>query len=334
MNENKGIPLEGKDTSNDPAMKKVIDVQARIKELKRENRQLLKDREQLLEEYLDKVNSRPLPPAPTKRKVARAERIRIMMGDLHGMYMDRACAEAVLADVEELDPDEIVLGGDMAEVGGWLAKHQPIGFVALSDYTYQEDISATTWFLDKLQMAAPHATIHYLEGNHEQRVERWVMDQTQAHKRDGEFLLQAFGPQALLRLEDRKIQYYKQDGIHGKGLPRGWIKLGKMFFVHELKTSKNAAMDGLASTADHVTYFHSHRSDAATMVYPSVGMVKAFCPGCLCKTQPIWRHSKPNSWSQGYDVDFITKDGVFQRIQAPIWRGKSIIHAVIDRFKK
>jgi hypothetical protein len=78
--------------------------------------------------------------------------------------------------VKVLDPDEIVLGGDIVECGGWLAKHQPIGYVAYCDYSYQEDIGAANWFLDELQKAAPRAEIHYIEGNHEDRVERWIVE--------------------------------------------------------------------------------------------------------------------------------------------------------------
>jgi hypothetical protein len=270
-------------------------------------------------------------PAPAHQ--SKSESVRVTAGDVHGMMMDRAAVDAFLRDVKTLNPDEIVLGGDIVECGGWLAKHMPIGFVATCDYSYQEDVRAAAWFLDELQEAAPNAALHYLEGNHEDRVERWCVDQTMAHGRDADFLRLAFSPFALLRLEERGIPYYRRTEIYGAGLPRGWMKIGRMFFTHSLAYSKNAARDAAIKTAGNVTYFCTHREDTATVVFPGVGIVKAFNPGCLSQMQPIWKHSDPTSWSQGYGIDFIAKSGSFLRVHVPIWRGESLAGSMITRFK-
>ncbi len=330
----KGIPITGKRVTADPAMEKVLGAQARVLELQRVNAALLADRKQLLDEYTDMRNSRPVPraKAPTTSP-AKSDRVRVSAGDVHGMMMDRPAVDAFLRDVRTLDPDEVVLGGDIVECGGWLAKHQDIGFVATCDYSYQEDIRAAAWFLDELQKAAPRAEFHYLEGNHEDRVERWCVDQTMSHGRDAEFLRTAFSPMALLRLAERGIPYYRRTEIYGTGLPRGWIKLGKMSFTHALAYSKNAARDAAQKTAGHVTFFCTHREDTATIVFPGIGIVKAFNPGCLSQMQPIWKHSDPTSWSQGYGIDFIAKSGNFLRVHVPIWRGESLAGSMVERFR-
>ncbi len=329
------IDLKGKRVTSDPAMEKVIDAQARIAEYQRTIKALMADRAQLLDEYNDMRTARPVPKCrPHDSKRTKEEQVRMSAGDVHGMMMDRPAVEAFLRDIRIFKPNVIVLGGDIIECGGWLAKHQPIGFVATCDYSYQEDIQAAAWFLDELQKAAPDAEIHYLEGNHEDRVERWCVDQTMAHGRDAEFLRKAFSPYSLLRLEERGIPYYRRTEIYGSGLPRGWIQLGKMFFTHELgANSKNAARDAVQKTAGNVTFFHTHREDTATIVYPGIGICKAFNPGCLSQMQPIWKHSDPTSWSQGYAIDFIAKSGNFQRVHVPIWKGESLAGAMVERFK-
>jgi hypothetical protein len=328
------IDLSGKDVSGDAAMQKVIAAQARANDCLREVAALRKDRADLLAEYTDMRNARPIAKLSARKATAtKANSVRVSFGDVHGMMMDAAAVNALLADVKRLDPDEIVIGGDLLDCGGWLAKHHPIGFIALCDYTYQEDVDAANGFLDELIRAAPRAEIHYLEGNHEDRVERWIVDQVMASKRDAAFLHSLASPRALLRLQDRGIRYYTRSEIYGDGLPRGWIRLGKMFFTHSLTYSKNAARDAAQKTAGNVTYFCTHREDSATVVYPSVGLVKAFNPGCLCKMQPIWKHSDPTSWSQGYAVDYIAASGNFQRIHVPIWRGESLAVAMVERFK-
>ncbi len=330
----KQVKIGGKNVSGDAAIGRVIDARSRMEELRRENAALKKDRAALLAEYTDLRNARPVPQVKASAgRAAKAERVRISFGDLHGMMMDTAAVEAMLADARRLAPDEVVIGGDLLECGGWLAKHQPIGFVALCDYTYQEDVRAANDFLDRLQKAAPGAEIHYLEGNHEDRVERWIVDQVMASRRDAEFLHALASPMALLRLKERGIRYYRRSEIYGEGLPRGWIKLDQMHFTHSLTYSRNAARDAAQKTAGNVTYFCTHREDSATIVFPAVGLVKAFNPGCLCKMQPVWKHSDPTSWSQGYAVDYIARSGAFQRIHVPIWRGTSLAAAMVERFR-
>ena len=330
----KGVKVTGKNVSGERAIGKVIDIQARMETLRKENEALKKDRKALLSEYEDIHNARPLPKVSVHAaRPAMADTVRVSFGDVHGMMMDVAAVNAMLADVKRLDPDEIVIGGDLLECGGWLAKHQPIGFVALCDYSYQEDVQAAKQFLDSLREAAPRAKIHYLEGNHEDRVERWIVDQVMASKRDAAFLHSLASPAALLRLEERGIPYYRRSEIYGEGLPRGWLRLGKMLFTHSLTYSRNAARDAAQKTAGNVTYFCTHREDTATIVFPSVGLVKAFNPGCLCQMQPVWKHSDPTSWSQGYAVDYIAPSGNFQRIHVPIWRGESLAVAMVERFK-
>lgn len=330
----KAISVQGKNVSGDAAIGRVIDAQARLAALQKENTALRRDRDALLSEYQDLQSARRLPPRPARvARPTKADRVRLSFGDVHGMMMDRKAVEAMLADARRLDPDEIVIGGDLVDCGGWLAKHHPIGFVALCDYTYQEDIGAANWLLDELARVAPRAEIHYLEGNHEDRVERWIVDQVMANRRDAEFLRALCSPAALLRLEARGIKYYRRSEIYGDGLPRGWIRLGKMLFTHSLTYSRNAARDAAAKTAGNVTYFCTHREDTASIVYPTVGLVKAFNPGCLCQMQPIYRHSDPTSWSQGYAVDYVARSGLFQRVQVPIWRGESLAVAMADRLQ-
>ena len=334
MTASKSIDLKGKHVTADLAMEKVLAAQAKVRELQRINTALAADRKALLDEYTDVWNARPVPQSKVHSGAPeKSERVRVSAGDVHGMMMDRAAVDALLRDVRMLDPDEVVLGGDIVECGGWLAKHLPIGFIATCDYSYQEDINAAAWFLDELQAAAPRAEFHFLEGNHEDRVERWCVDQTMAHGRDAEFLRMAFSPMALLRLKERGIPYYRRTEIYGTGLPRGWIQLGKMFFTHSLAYSKNAAHDAAIKAAGNVTFFCTHREDTATVVFPGIGIVKTFNPGCLSQMQPIWKHSDPTSWSQGYAIDFIAKSGNFQRIHVPIWRGESLAGSMIERFK-
>jgi hypothetical protein len=329
-----GISLKGKRLISDPAMERVISAQSKAEEMGRQLAALKSERKMLLEEFMDFRNARPVPKArPASDRPAKAETVRVSFGDNHGMMMDRAANAALLRDVRVIKPNVIVIGGDLVECGGWLAKHLTVGFVALCDYSYQEDIKAANWLLDELQAAAPDAEIHYLEGNHEDRVERWCVDQTMSHKLDADFLRLAFSPSSVLRLKERGISYYRRSEAYGDGLPRGWFRMGKMLFAHELGASQNAARDAVSKSAANVTYFHTHRADMAIRVFPSVGICRAFNPGCLCLMQPVWQNSNVTDWSQGYAIDFIARSGNFQTVHVPIWKGESLAGAMVERFR-
>jgi hypothetical protein len=331
-----GIPLGANGATDDPVMERVLAKQSEIDNLKQQLAAYKKDRDDLVSEFMDMRSAREVPRSPiTERKAsaAKADRVRIVFGDMHGMRMERGAVDALLRDVKTIDPDEIVMMGDMLECGGWLAKHQIVGYVALSDFSYQEDVKAANWFLDALQQVAPHATITALEGNHEQRVERWAVDQSQAHGRDAVMLLELFGPKAVLRLEDRGIEYFERGTIYLSGHPPGWIKRGKMYFTHQLGRGKNAARDAVTRTAGNVTYAHTHRADVMPVRYPGHGMVTAFCPGALCELQPIWGHSEPTEWTWGYDLHILAKNEMFQHIHVPIQDNRSLGGAMVERFK-
>lgn len=326
--------LSTKRVSGDEAMGEVISARAKLAKVQRELAAVTKDRNDLLIEYGDLQRAKyPAPPKPRPRTSAKEDFVRIIVNDVHGSMMDRPAVEAFLADLKEWDPDEVVLNGDIIECGGFLAAHHTLGYVAQTEYTLQDDIAAGNWFLDEIQKAAPRAVIHYLEGNHEDRLERWIVDQTMRHSRESEFLRQLIGPETLLRLNERGVHYYRRGEHQIPGLPPGWIKLGKIFFVHELGGGKNAASAAVGRTAGNVVFAHTHQSDESTMVLPGVGLVKAWNPGCLCQRQPLWRHSNPTNWSHGYAVQFVAKSEDFMHINVAIWEGKSLAREMVSRMR-
>lgn len=331
-----GIPISDQHVSDSDAIALVIKSKARQFELERENKALRKDRDDLLSEFTDYRNARHQPPVqkPPRARGKAKSKTRVTVGDLHGFRMDRHAVDAFLGDLKELDPEEILLGGDMVEAGGWISKHQPIGFQAQVSYSYQEDIAAANWFLDEVQARAPKAEIKYIAGNHEEKVERLLMDMVSAHGRDHQFLMDLASPRVLLRLKERGIAYYDRHEQHEEDLPPGWIRWGKVCYVHELGGGKNAARTSLLKAAANVVYFHTHREDTATIDFPGVGVVKAYNSGCLCQRQPVWMHTSPTEWVHGYGVEFIEPNDEFLRIHVPIIKGRSFAGTMMQKIRR
>jgi hypothetical protein len=137
---------------------------------------------------------------------------RVVAGDLHGVDQDVAARNAFLRDVEYLNPDEIVLLGDMINCSGTFSRFHRV-HVSEYSYNYENDIAAGNDFLDLLQKAAPNATVHYLQGNHEARVDKWAAA-TFTEKYLAQMAIDTFGVRNALHLDKRGIHYYENNECH------------------------------------------------------------------------------------------------------------------------
>jgi hypothetical protein len=270
--------------------------------------------------------------APTRVRM-RGDLLRVIIPDSHGSAIDPVAAGAFLHDLKKIDPQEIVMGGDHVDCGGFLAQHHTLGYVAQTDYSYFEDIEAANHFIDQIQCAAPRARIHYIEGNHERRVETWCVTESLRNRKDSEMLRRFLAPEYMLRLKARGITYYRQSEHYmGIGIP-GAIRLGKCYFWHSVSTAKQAAAVNLRQFAANVVYFHTHREDMASGVPVGKGDIGAWNPGCLCKRQPLWQHTRPTDWTTGYAVQCVSPTQNFLHINARIVDGSSLLIPFWDKHK-
>jgi len=298
---------------------RAVRLEARIKELERQNRILTEAA------VAAAAPKRTCKIVPAKASRHPAEIIRVAIPDSHGSAIDTAAAAAFLADLKRLDPHEIVMGGDHVNCGGFLAQHHVLGYVAETPYTYDDDIAAANLFLDQIQKAAPRAVIHYLEGNHERRVETWCVTQTLRNAKDAESLRKVFAPEFRLNLVARGIKYYRQaEHYHGLSVP-GAIRLGKCHFWHGTSTAKHAASVNVAQVGGNVVYFHTHREDATSLRPVATGDIGAWNPGCLCQLQPLWCHTRPTNWTHGYGLQLVGRSGRFLHVNVRIVKGASLL---------
>lgn len=249
-------------------------------------------------------------------------KLRLIIPDSHGSHIDWAAANAMLADAKVLGPDEIVLLGDHLDCGGTFNSHQRTYTNEFAE-SYEEDCVQANVFLDRLQAAAPKAAIHYLEGNHEQHVERWASRNFQSH-RDAEMFLERMGPAAALQLKERGIQYYRRSVFYqGLAIP-GCIRLGKCFFVHGISHAKHADSVHLQRFGASVVFGHIHRSMGRVERTVTSGGHGAWCPGTLARLQPLYKHTQPSDWSHGYAVQEVLKSGHFEHTNVPIFGDRTI----------
>lgn len=248
---------------------------------------------------------------------------RLIVPDFHGAHIDWAAAKACIRDAKSLRPKQVVLLGDGLDCAGTFSTHQRTYTNEMAE-SYDDDCRQANRFLNLLQNAAPDASFYYLEGNHEQHVERWAARTMQSQK-DAENLLEVYGPEAVLELKERGIRYYKRSTHYmGLSIP-GAIRLGKCFFVHGISHSKHAASVHLLRFGAPVVFGHVHRSASVierTVMSEGHG---AWSVGCLTKLQPLYAHTAPTSWTHGYGLQLVQPSGRFQHFNVSIHKGSSLM---------
>lgn len=255
--------------------------------------------------------------APKRAKAAK-HLIRVIIPDSHGAHIDPVARDAFLADLKVLCPDQGVGLGDHTDCGGTFNAHQ-VAYTNEMTESYEDDVNQTNAFWDGCMAYAPNATWDVLEGNHEAHVERWVARNVKT-RRDAEFLLSKFGIEAVLQLKRRGIRYYKSKEFHMGLHVRGTIKLGKCHFTHGISHSKHADDAHLSAFNGNVVFGHVHRVlEVRSRTVTSMGH-GAWSPGTLAKLQPLWKHTEPTTWSQGYGLQFVNANtGRFAHWNVPIF---------------
>lgn len=272
--------------------------------------------------------------SPAKNRNPGKTHTRVIIPDSHGCYIDKEAAAAFLSDLELLAPSEIVMIGDHLDCGGFLAEHHTLGYVAQAEYTFTDDCIAANTFLDQIQAIAPTATIHYLAGNHERRLENWCTTASLRNAVDAAMLYSLFSATAVLHLKERGINYYDQGKFYDGCRIPSTIKLGKCYFTHGSKHGKKAADQMLARFNAPVVFGHVHKLLAASDRNVKDGELAAWCCGYLGQLQPLWRHADPTDWVQGYAFQVVREDGEFLHINCPIIEGKSYLVQLSERVGK
>lgn len=302
------------------------------KALKKRNEDLENRVDELLENLENARKARGLRLPEKSRKRSKPKTFcRLVIADTHGTHADPGAISALMQDLEHIDVREIMMLGDHLECGGFLAQHYTLGYVAQIDESeYEDDIAATNDLLDNLHKLCPKSEMHMLEGNHEQRVERWCVEKA-VQKKSAEWLRRQICAESVLNLKKRGVNYYRMGEKHTGLQVRGTVKLGVSYYTHGVTARKHAAAGHLDKFAGCVFYGHTHRMDTHVTPFVSTGVVGAWCPGCLCTLNPRWKHNDPSAWTHGYILQIINKDdNTFQAVPVPINNGQSYLRNIVE----
>lgn len=225
----------------------------------------------------------------------------MVLPDLHVPHHDRAALACVLRAYEILKPDEVVVLGDWLDCESF-SRHPRGSMAELRAHKFiDEEVAPCVEILDKLQ--ANENKLVYVEGNHEQRIERFAAALGNDLGRD---IYSLISPERLLRANRKNFVWipYTSELAHYEITPDLWALHGWSF----AKSAARIHLDRAVSVS--IVYGHTHRQQSEARRDPASGRVlKAWSPGCLSKLQPIYRQNLPTSWVHGFSLVYVGANG-------------------------
>lgn len=206
--------------------------------------------------------------------------------------------------------DEIVLLGDFMDVSS-LSAWDMDKKLLMEGRRFSQEVDLANKELDYLQKYCKKIT--YLEGNHEDRVGRYIERHSEL---EGTLDLPK-----VLKLKERGIKWVKYNDLY---------KVGKLYMTHGCYTNKYYAQKTLDMFGCNVVVGHVHRPQKAFTTAKMTDSKMCWGLGCLCGKEPDYMRGRPSSWENGFAVAYIEdSSGKFSmypiemsRTGSFIWDGK------------
>lgn len=208
-----------------------------------------------------------------------------VLSDLHIPYEDKETLSNVFDCLADAQPQYIVLLGDVLDC------YSISRFCKRPDRVrnLQDEINIFYTMMRELKKELPKTEIHYVLGNHENRLEKLVLDNP------GLFGLKALHPEQLFRLDELGIFYHKTK-----------VKINDFIYYHGDVVRKNAGYSAKAEYEDHKmndgVSGHTHRLSSYYSTYEQKPG-QWFENGCLCKIEPDYLNDPDKAnWQHGFTI--------------------------------
>lgn len=249
-------------------------------------------------------------PVP-KIKPSKAKEMHIVLSDIHFPYCDQQALDLTTRFIYEQQPHTLHLLGDV------------IDFYNISSFnknpsrkfTLQDELDQATEYLFELRHNLPNTRIIYYEGNHENRLQRYLWGKSPELG-----TLRVLKLQELLQFQELYIEYFDYNTYN---------KIKHLTFFHGDVISKHSGYTAkriLDKVGCSVIHGHSHR--LGTHYHSSFGGSHiAVENGCLCQLDAEYIRGVPN-WMHGFSVVYFA-DEQFFIVQVPIVNNQFIWNSEI-----
>lgn len=213
--------------------------------------------------------------------------------------------KAIKPFIKEFNPDKIILLGDFADIAS-LSAWDYDKKRKMEGKRYPKEIFRLNLELNYLQKYCED--IVYLEGNHEDRVERYLDKFPEM-----EGLIEI---KTMLRLRERKIKWIKMNELY---------KVGDMYFTHGMYTNIHNARKHLQTLGCNVCYGHQHSTQTAMQNMAMQKPYMSYALGTLGDKKPDYLKNRPGNWINQFAIMYYdTEGGNFNLYPINIIKGKFI----------
>jgi predicted phosphodiesterase len=217
----------------------------------------------------------------------------LFLCDLHFPDVDYNALETMFTYCKSQKFTYIVLGGDLVDfkaISGWL--------IEPDQKSLKNEINELKDFLALLRDRFKKSKIYYVEGNHEERLYRYLY--TRAPELDKLPVLEI---ENLLQLKDFNIKYVKnkQNKIDNKIT----FNVNNLYHLHghEIKITSNVinpAKIMFEKMHSNCIFGHHHRSAEWVVTDLSGQTFQSVSVGCLCNLSQDY--SPYNNWNHGFAI--------------------------------
>jgi len=231
----------------------------------------------------------------------------LILSDIHIPYHDEVAVAAAIAHGKKKKPDVIILNGDIGDFYG-VSRHDKDPRRSLAD-----ELDAIRQFLFYLRKQFPNARILYKIGNHEARMEMFLVKNAPVLLGVSDFELPV-----LLKFDESRIELVPSLTL---------IRLGSLpiYHGHELpqgmSSPVNPARGIWMRVQESLICGHWHRTSEHT---ESTGLNKklssCWSTGCLCDLTPDY--AIVNRWNHGFAWVETQADGNYEVTNHKIINGR------------
>jgi len=221
----------------------------------------------------------------------------LVIPDLQVPYEDKRSLNAVEQVMGYESWDEIIQIGDFLDLD-CISTFNEKRLRTIAKKTIQKDFDAGNAILDRWQKLAPKAKITILEGNHDERMLRYIDANPQL---EGSIEV----PRGL-NLEKRGVRWvpsWSQGDIY---------QIGNAYFTHGQYVNEHHAKKHVIRFGVNIFYGHTHDVQQYSAVL--LGEDKTIVGqslGCLCRYDQSYLKGSPTNWQQAFASFHFFGDGFF-----------------------
>ena len=232
----------------------------------------------------------------------------LLISDLHIPYHDNAAVQIALDYGIERGCNTVIINGDFMDF------HEQSRFEKdPRKRSTKQEFEAAIQMLEYIRYCFPTARIMWIEGNHDARYPKWLMNHAQ-HFFDDEY----FSLQERLNLKKYNVEFVKESTL---------VYAGKLAISHGhliirgIFAPVNTARGAFLKAKQSLIVGHAHQVSEHTEKNLSGEIITCFSQGCLCDLQPDY-DPLVNKHSHGFAHITVKDNGHYSVTNKRIHRGE------------